>query len=317
MIKYFGAIFFIYLNFDSERRKNNMLNFSDKLASLKGNGKLRRTRDICALVLSVLLMLLGIAFAFSCIHIYLTNPAPAFSREVVGGYLIYLAAPSAIVILLIIAVGIMSCLLAEAKERVKAEKDSARDLRRILQKHAFTYDGKTAFGLADTALSLGNSSEAVKKSIFKRLIIFLITLTETSVLFIVALFTALNFERFDTVDITGDVLFSSLILFPLAFIALALIYIAVIYTHKLKANEVVLLKAAIKENNASEGEQIKNVYKQIGDFKSRYLSKVQNVITIVIVLIGVVFVILGSQNGGMAAVLEKAVRICTECIGLS
>jgi hypothetical protein len=36
----------------------------------------------------------------------------------------------------------------------------------------------------------------------------------------------------------------------------------------------------------------------------------------VILAVGILFVVLGVINGGMADVLGKAVRICTECIGL-
>ena len=35
-----------------------------------------------------------------------------------------------------------------------------------------------------------------------------------------------------------------------------------------------------------------------------------------ILMLAVVFIIVGIVNGGMADVLGKAVRICTECIGL-
>ncbi|MBE6586468.1 MAG: thioredoxin [Ruminococcaceae bacterium] len=36
----------------------------------------------------------------------------------------------------------------------------------------------------------------------------------------------------------------------------------------------------------------------------------------VILVVGLAFVVLGVLNGGMADVLGKAIRICTECIGL-
>ena len=36
----------------------------------------------------------------------------------------------------------------------------------------------------------------------------------------------------------------------------------------------------------------------------------------VIPVVAIVFIILGVSNGGMNDVLQKAVRICTECIGM-
>ncbi len=41
-----------------------------------------------------------------------------------------------------------------------------------------------------------------------------------------------------------------------------------------------------------------------------------NILRVVIAVIAIVFIIAGILNGGMADVLAKAVRICTECIGL-
>ena len=35
-----------------------------------------------------------------------------------------------------------------------------------------------------------------------------------------------------------------------------------------------------------------------------------------ILVVGIVCIVLGVRNGGMADVLGKAIRICTECIGL-
>ncbi|MBO4940102.1 MAG: thioredoxin [Clostridia bacterium] len=37
---------------------------------------------------------------------------------------------------------------------------------------------------------------------------------------------------------------------------------------------------------------------------------------IALAAVGVVLVVVGIFNGGMADVLEKAVQICTQCIGL-
>jgi hypothetical protein len=36
----------------------------------------------------------------------------------------------------------------------------------------------------------------------------------------------------------------------------------------------------------------------------------------ILLTVAVVMILLGINNGGVAAVLGKAIRICTECIGL-
>ena len=40
------------------------------------------------------------------------------------------------------------------------------------------------------------------------------------------------------------------------------------------------------------------------------------IVRLIILAVAAAFIIIGSLNGGMADVLGKAVRICTECIGL-
>ncbi len=46
------------------------------------------------------------------------------------------------------------------------------------------------------------------------------------------------------------------------------------------------------------------------------MRKSNRLVRIVLYLAAVVFVVLGVLNGGMHDVLVKAIRICTECIGL-
>ena len=40
------------------------------------------------------------------------------------------------------------------------------------------------------------------------------------------------------------------------------------------------------------------------------------IVRAVVLVIAIVFIVLGVINGGMEDVLQKAIRICTECIGL-
>ena len=47
-----------------------------------------------------------------------------------------------------------------------------------------------------------------------------------------------------------------------------------------------------------------------------YKKRIRLGIRLAVLAVGAVFVILGVLNGGMQSVLEKAVKICTECIGL-
>ncbi len=50
--------------------------------------------------------------------------------------------------------------------------------------------------------------------------------------------------------------------------------------------------------------------------KAEVLPKSQKGVRILLLAVAVVFIILGMYNGSMNAVINKAIRICTECVGL-
>ena len=50
--------------------------------------------------------------------------------------------------------------------------------------------------------------------------------------------------------------------------------------------------------------------------KPAALPKDQKIVRLVILAVAVVFIIVGIRNGSLTAVINKAIRICTECVGL-
>jgi hypothetical protein len=50
--------------------------------------------------------------------------------------------------------------------------------------------------------------------------------------------------------------------------------------------------------------------------KSAAPARNVNAVRIVLLVLAVVFIIVGIRNGSMMAVVNKAIRICTECVGL-
>lgn len=110
---------------------------------------------------------------------------------------------------------------------------------------------------------------------------------------------------------------------PWLFSGLAVSVAATILAENSRKKEI----AVLKESLASKAKVAEKTYeKQVGETcpikrvcaKCAFLNtpKAVMITRICLGVIGVVFVVFGIFNGGMTDVLEKAVKICTQCIGL-
>lgn len=80
-----------------------------------------------------------------------------------------------------------------------------------------------------------------------------------------------------------------------------------------------ILQIVLMKNMFVEKVKIGKIEKNTTDGVKKNAEKSENtypIVRIVLGAIGVVYVVIGIFNGGMADVLEKAVKICTQCIGL-
>ena len=75
---------------------------------------------------------------------------------------------------------------------------------------------------------------------------------------------------------------------------------------------IISFAKGIRDENAQR--PAKNV--KISRKPARNTNKAVNILRIVILLLAVIFIVLGANNGSANDVFGKAVNICTECIGL-
>lgn len=95
--------------------------------------------------------------------------------------------------------------------------------------------------------------------------------------------------------------------------AMMLVVASVIFNDYLAKKKEERMKSEIAEN-AKQGKKVLAV-KEEKATKTR-LEKLVWYIRGAVAIVGIVFVITGICNGGMADVLKKAINICTQCIGL-
>ena len=134
--------------------------------------------------------------------------------------------------------------------------------------------------------------------------------------------TASLCHKYSTEDINTHIANVCLISLPLSVSGLGIIFAASFLCNSSCRKEL----DAILGKNESTSNEITNssdIVDKIGaipekaeSFYDKNEKIINNIIRVTILIISVVFIIIGIINGGMADVLGKAVRICTECIGL-
>ena len=95
--------------------------------------------------------------------------------------------------------------------------------------------------------------------------------------------------------------------FPWIILALACLMVSTVLQEKSIRREYDAIMARIKEEKAAG---IK------AEPKTETPERNVNALRWVILAVAVIFIIIGIRNGSMAAVVNKAIRICTECVGL-
>ncbi len=262
--------------------------------------KTRLFHLIYACAVGVLVIALGVLFITSCIGIYRSGERP-FTRESVGDALTKIAIPSAITVLAIIGGAVVNLLIPEKAK--KGGRPTPSMLLSNLRKRV-RYD------------SLTESEDAeLKYERRLRLILHiggLVILLISVVYPLVYLFTPDRFGVATTAnaDIAAAAIAILIFLLPAAVYAIIVSFIM----DKSRAREASAIKLIIARQRG-EG-ALKSAEAMSESFLKKYGTVITNCIRGAVIVVGILFVVLGINNGGMADVLGKAVRICTECIGL-
>ena len=243
---------------------------------------------------SVLIVLTGIAFIISCLHIFFTGGDTPFSRERVGEYLLWLL-PISIVTIFSIVGGMIYASLSGDKISDTVKRTNCEMLAAYARR----------INLDDLS---SDAKAAVLRERYSRKALSVIAYIQSGIFFALAIVYLAMCKNFTIENLNGDVILALAGVLPLSLIAILAHFPAVSLSEKSAKLELDMLKAAVadgapiaKAETLSENEKAKQTVL---------------VARIVIAVVAVLFVILGVFNGGMADVLAKAIKICTECIGL-
>ncbi len=115
-----------------------------------------------------------------------------------------------------------------------------------------------------------------------------------------------NFRYTDGVNPTKQVTSMVLYLLPWIILSFSSLLLCKIYEERSSKNSLEIIKKVIKIKGKKE-----YIYKE-----NKQKKMAMNITSIVIGVVAVIFIIVGALNGGAESVMQKAINICTECIGL-
>ena len=274
---------------------------------MKLNDKVKsRVHLIYGITLSVMLAVLGVLFICSCYSIYKSGSSP-FTRESIGEAFSRIAIPTYLTVAVVIGGGILSVAMPKTEPGLVAFRSSWIVLSKL--------SGKLDLNKLDGELKEKIEKERKLRRLLDNINVALLTFSA-----IAPLFYVLNPANFPAVSGEYNAEISHGMLVYLAFLApLAIYEIVYVVLFDLSCKrEIELVKAGIKAAGASHAEH--ECHDCVMCRVSAYLKKNKKPILlgirIALVCYAIVFIVLGIANGGMADVLNKAVNICTECIGL-
>ena len=248
---------------------------------------------VIAIATTVCLILLGIAFIGCTAHLYFTGGDTPYTRERVGQYLLILALPSAITAGLAVS-GLVSSLIKGGGE----DETAPRTHSDLLASYLSRYDLSEIDGEAKTTLGKERKYRATYNAIAYSL---------SAAIFVVVLIYIGFFADFTIENLNGDVVSALAFALPMCAIAIGLHVPRLYLVEDSCRRELEAVKALVREFHPKRAE---------GSIAPAGKIRPAEVTRYVILAAAVCLIVLGIFNGGMKDVLSKAVKICTECIGL-
>lgn len=254
---------------------------------------------IYGLVLSALILAAGVCFALSCLSIYQSGNSP-FTRESIAAHFQRIAIPVWVCVAGVIGGIVLSVVMPLEGTRVKAERDPEAILAKL-----------------SARLDLADCGEAAAESIRRerkcRRTVTVILWVLAGIALLPALMWCVNPAHFSIENLSEDIKTAALFILPCAAVSLGLLTGERLLRHASVARETAAVKAALTAaKGGAPAPKNGKSDKRKWTSDPRFVWGVRGAILVV----GVVFIVLGVCNGGMADVLGKAIRICTECIGL-
>ena len=261
-------------------------------------------RRIYFALITVALIVVAVLLMVQCVAIYRLGDTP-FTRESVATHFAPIAVPVYVCIGLVAAGIALSPLLPAAPDS-KPDRDAVT-LRRLQEKA----------NLPDSSDELTRQVCAQRRL---RNLHHSVTLILLAIGTAVFLWYSLDLSRFTVEDINGSMIRAMLLLAPCMGVPAIYAVIAAIITRRSVRKEIDLIHAALRDALTAQNNGVqKDTHFKEKTFAAREKSDSEAWLPYLqgaLLVIGVALVVVGLLENGAAAVLTKAINICTECIGL-
>lgn len=278
--------------------RNKKVNISDK--------NKKRIRLGISILISCMLVVIGILFITSCYSIYKSGHSP-FTRESISNAFSRIAVWVYITISLVIVGAAVSIVLPDEEKKLKGERSPEVMVKRLADK------------VDVSSIDTGIASQIQKERSLRRVLGY-VRCALLVISAIIPLFYLLNPANFPAVSGEYNAEISHGMLVYLAFLFPMIAYeVAYVIVRDLSYNrESELLKKAMASGGKAQEipEQTTCLIVKAYSFVKENAKQITLGVRIALVGCAIVFIVIGSLNGGMADVLNKAIKICTECIGL-
>ena len=253
----------------------------------------KKFRLLYSILVSISLAIAGLCLIFACVGIYLSGE-DAFTRQSVAAAFQYIAIPVYISIALVIGSFVIDSFTPPEKKRPKGEKQDTLILQRL--------HNKVDLRLCDEALR----QQVLKQQLLRRIHKY-ITAGLLAVGSIIFLSYALNGQNFSDSAYNESVIRAMWVMLPCLAVPCGYSIFTVYFCKASIRKEIALMKQT-EPCGCHPPEETA--------YAETTKENIVSALRIAAIAVAVVLVVMGLMNDGTRDVLAKAIKICTECVGL-
>lgn len=269
-------------------------------------GKTARTvRMVYGLVLGLFTIVVGVLFIVECSQIYYSGTAGSyFSPSVISAHFKKILIPVILWLVAAIAGYVLSVIFPCVQEKAKYS-----DLRKTEK----SLLARLPQGQTEEFLS---GYKRYRRYVFTRIILWSAAAAFALASAIISIVYLADASHFPAVSLNGEVIAMLRAVLPYIGVSFLLFTGVTLYEHFTAKRDLELLKKLFLLGKGSPAAPVSR-----GGKLNAFAVAVTSPAAVwavrgVILTAAVVFIILGIFNGGVQDVIQKAIKICTECIGL-